>query len=144
MAAPWAPRASRRTRLLLAAFLWTGIGTGLLTAGVRWLLAAPSPTWLAALPLSLAAGWAKGRFLLGPRVDRNSQRLAQGDERRCVGGVFSWGSWGVALLMMTGGMLLRRSALPRPWLGLLYAAVGAALLTASARAWGRFRAQLSG
>jgi hypothetical protein len=129
------PRTSLRTRLLAAALLWSAIGTGLVVAGVRWLVGTHAVAWLAVLPLVLAAGWFKGRFLLAPRAAANAARIVAAGEPRCVGGVFSWRSWALALGMMAGGILLRHSTLPRPWLGLLYATVGVALLAASTGSW---------
>ena len=132
------PRTSLRTRLFLAALLWSAIGAGLLSAGLHWLWGAHAVRWLAVLPLAMAAGWFKGRFLLAPRAAANAARIVAAGEPRCVGGVFSWRSWALALGMMAGGMLLRHSALPRPWLGVLYATVGAALLVASLGGWARW------
>ena len=143
----WAPRASRGTRLFLAAIAWSAIGVGLLTAGLHWILAAPRPAWLLGLPLALALGWGKGRYLLRARARENARRIVEGPPMRCLGGVFPWSGWGIAVIMMAGGMALRRSSIPRPWLGLLYSAIGAALLTASAGGWSgwlRFRRPAEG
>jgi hypothetical protein len=133
------PRASLRTRLFLAAVLWSAIGAGLLAAGLHWLLGAHAARWLAVLPLAMAAGWFKGRFLLAPRAAANAARIVAAGEPRCVGGVFSWRSWLLALGMMAGGAALRHSPIPRPWLGVFYATVGAALLVASLGGWARWR-----
>lgn len=133
----YAPRVSSRTRLLVAAVLWTAVGSGLLAAGLHWLAA--SPAWLASVPVAVAAGWLKGRYVLGPRAEANAQRIVAAPEPRCVGGAFSWGSWTLALGMMVGGAALRHSALPRALLGVLYTAVGAAMVVASARSWSHWR-----
>ena len=135
----YAPRASCRARLLVAALLWTGIGTGLAAAGLYWIFGARSAVWLAATPVAVLAGWLKGRFVLGPRAGANARRIVEAGDGRCLGGAFSWGSWGLALGMMIGGILLRRSPIPRPWLGLLYTAVGTGLLAASTASWTRWR-----
>jgi hypothetical protein len=136
----YAPRASCRARLLLAAVLWTGVGTGLALAGLFWIFDARSAPWLAATPVALLAGWVKGRFVLGPRAGANARRIVEAGDGRCLGGAFSWGSWGIALAMMIGGIFLRRSSIPRPWLGLLYTAVGTGLIAASTASWTRWRA----
>jgi hypothetical protein len=107
----------------------------LLAAGLHWLFAHTSPAWKAATPLALAAGWVKGYFVLRPRAAENARRILSSPDALCLGGAFSWGSWGIALAMMLMGALLRRSALPRTWLGLVYTTVGVALLTASAGSW---------
>jgi hypothetical protein len=133
------PRASLGTRLFAAALLWSAIGAGLLAAGLHWLVGAHAAHWLAVLPLAVAAGWLKGRFLLAPRAMANAERIVAAGEPRCVGGVFSWRSWLLALGMMGGGAALRHSPIPRPWLGTLYATVGAALLVASLGGWARWR-----
>ena len=135
----WAPRSSRASRLLLASLIWTGIGAGLLAAATRWLVTAPSAGWLAAAPLAMGVGWAKGRFVLAPRAEANARRIEASGDGRCLGGVFSWASWVLAAGMMAGGWALRHSAVPRPWLGLLYGAAGTALLAASAGSWRRWR-----
>ena len=133
------PRASRRARLLLAALAWTGIGGALLAAGCHWTLSAPSRWWLAGLPVALGLGYAKGHFLLAPRAAANARRIVASGERRCVAGFFGWGSYTLAACMMIGGFALRHSPVPRPWLGFLYAAVGVALLAASAESWVQWR-----
>jgi MFS family permease len=133
-----APRASRRTRLLVAALVWTGIGIGLLAAGLRWTFLAPSAAWRAALPIALAVGWLKGRYVLAPRAAANASRILASAESRCIGGAFSWGAWLFAVGMMLLGITLRHSLVPRPWLGLLYAAVGTALVVAGAGGWRRW------
>ncbi len=132
------PRASLSTRLLLAALLWSSIGVGLMAAGLHWLVGAHATRWLAVLPLAMAVGWFKGRYLLAPRAAANAERIVAAGEPRCVGGVFSWRSWALALGMMAGGALLRHSPLPRHWLGALYSTVGAALFVASFGSWARW------
>ena len=134
------PNASRRTRLLLAALVWSGAGLGLLTAGARWVCSA-GPQWVAgSLALAAAVGWAKGRFVLAPRAEANARRIAAGPESAAVSTVFPLASWGLVAVMMAAGALLRRSALPRLWLGVVYAAIGVALLAGSAPGWRRWRA----
>ena len=136
------PRASRRVRLAVAAFMWSGIGVGLLAAGLHWLVAAGSKGWLVAIPFAVAAGWMKGRFLLMPRAAANAARIVALDDARCLGGAFSWPSWLLAAGMMVGGATLRHSSLPRPWLGCLYTTVGTALLASGWGSWLHWRAFL--
>lgn len=129
------PLASRRTRLLLAALVWSGVGTGLLAAGLHWLLAASPRFASAGLASALAVGVAKGRLVLARRAEANARRIEGTPEHGAVLGFFAPSAWGLAAGMMAAGALLRRSALPRPWLGILYAAIGVALLSASVPAW---------
>jgi len=135
--------ASRRTRLLLAALAWTLVGAGLLTTGVVWLSAARPARLALALGSAVVVGWIKGRYVLAPRAAANACRIEGSAERAPVLGFFAPSAWGLVVLMMGAGALLRRSALPRPWLGTLYAAIGVALLSASGAAWRHWRQQTS-
>ena len=133
------PASSVRTRLGLAAATWSAVGAGLLAAGLFWLSAAGTPRFLALLALALLLGWLKARFVLEPRAAANARRIAAAGDGRCLGGFFSWGSWAFVAGMIVLGATLRRTALPRIWLGLLYGAVGVALLAASRVAWAEWR-----
>ena len=58
----------------------------------------------------------------------------------CFFGLFAWSSWVFIIVMMGGGMLLRHSPLVDSWwgrtfLGILYVAVGTALLIADVVFW---------
>ncbi len=82
-----------------------------------------------------ALGLAKGRWLITPVARRNIRRLVESGDDRCLGGFLSWKSWLFVVVMMALGAGLRRSALPRPVLGVLYGAIGVALLTGSFPFW---------
>ena len=56
-------------------------------------------------------------------------------DHRCVGGFFSWRTWIAVVVMMGAGWLLRHAGLPPGVLGVIYLAIGAALLIASSLLW---------
>ena len=131
--------ASRRTRLLLAALVWSVVGTALFVTGVHWVLL--SPIWWD-LPMGLVAlgvGWAKGRYVLSRSAERNARRIEASEHRRFIGAAFSIGMWLMAVSMMVLGAVLRRSSMPRFWLGLVYVAVGTALVMGSRVTWAYWR-----
>jgi hypothetical protein len=130
------PAASARTQLLLAALLWTVVGAMLLFFGVRWSILAEIPyVWLL-LALAITAGVFKALFILERTARRTIDRIRERGDGRCIGGFLSIRTWLFVGLMMLTGYLLRHSALPRAIVGLIYAAVGTALLVASRRLWG--------
>lgn len=129
------PSSASRTRLLLAACMWTAVGAGLFVAGAHWLISAGA-TWAATGALAaLVIGTVKGHLVLRRRARANAERIVAAGEARCVGGVFNWTMWLLALFMMGLGIALRRSSLPRPWLGVIYLTIGVAMLSGSAAAW---------
>jgi len=85
------------------------------------------------------AGTGRRGFLLARGAEANARRILAAGDGRFIGSVFSVGSWALVVMMMFLGSRLRDSSLPRPWLGLIYTAVGVALVRASVVSWGHWR-----
>ena len=137
----WKPRAAGRTQLLLAAGLWSLVGTALVLAGARWALRASGPRAGTLLVLlGAAAGLLKGRFVLDRAAARIASRIEARGDGRCAGGFLSARSWLLVALMAGAGRLLRGGLLPEAAVGTLYVAIGTGLLFSSRIAWARRRA----
>jgi len=124
---------------MLVGLMWTVVGVTLVGLGGRWLWQSPIPAapWLAAL--ALAIGAFKARFVLDRAARRIVDRIRERGDGRCLGGFLSLRSWALVAAMAGGGRLLRGSHLARGLLGVLYIAVGTALLLSSRVAWGAWR-----
>jgi hypothetical protein len=133
------PAASIRSRLLVAALIWTVVGAGLFVAGANWAVVGQGGRGWAGMGLALLAGWFKGRYLLSGRAAANARRIVAAGEGKCLGGVFDGSAWLLVLAMIGLGFVLRHSAVPRPWIGLIYVAVGTALMLASLGTWRHWR-----
>jgi len=133
------PGVGSRARLLLAGLIWSLVGAGISVAGLRWMLTARWTWWLPGTAVALLLGLAKGHLFLVPNARANAERILAAGEHRCIGGTVTWPAWGLVAIMILAGVLLRHSALPRPWLGLAYLAVGSALLRGSLVTWGYWR-----
>ena len=131
------PAASIRSRLLVAASIWTLVGAGLLAAGSRWTVVDQGVRGWAGLAVALLLGWLKGRYILTGRAAANARRIMAAGEDRCLGGVFDGSAWLFVVAMIGTGYLLRHSGVPRPWIGVIYAAVGSGLILASIGTWRR-------
>ncbi len=129
----WKPAVGVRTQLTAASLLWTCVGFGLGAAGLAWCLADGRP-WLL-VPLGVAAGLAKAWFVIRPAAHRNASRIIERGDGQCLGGFLSWRSWAFAAGMMLLGSALRHSPMPRSVLGVLYVAIGAALLAGALPLW---------
>ena len=137
------PAAKARTHLLLAALLWSAVGTGLLIVGYRWVVGGSLPYSGPLLGAAVVAGLLKAHFALRRAAARTTARIESRGDGRCIGGFLSLPTWGFVLLMMLLGYWLRHGLLPRAIVGLIYVAVGVALASASRqlwRAWYRHRA----
>lgn len=131
----WKPAAGVRTHLYSAALLWTVVGLGLSAAGIAWCFGSDLPWALVLAGVGVAAGLVKGRYVLRTMAERNAARIIVRGDGRCLGGFLSLKTWLLVVLMMTSGIILRRSAVPRPVLGVLYSAVGTALLVGCVTLW---------
>jgi hypothetical protein len=131
------PRASRRSHLLAAAILWTAVGAALFLAGTIWMSSAGPGRALPAVGVAILLGWIKARYVLNRAAVRIVQRIEDRGDDRCLGGFLSWKSWLLVMAMMVLGRLLRRSPLPLLFRGLIYAAIGAALVLAGTTIWRR-------
>lgn len=129
------PAASARVHLLLAALMWTVVGALLLFFGVRWVLTSQTAhaAWL--LAVAAAAGVLKAELVLRRAARRTIERIRARGDGRCVGGFLSWQTWAFVGVMAAAGRLLRGGPAPRIIVGVIYAAVGTALLLSVRRLW---------
>ncbi|MBD3867324.1 MAG: hypothetical protein IFK94_04280 [Acidobacteria bacterium] len=136
--------ASRSSRLLVAALVWTLVGLGLLIAGGRFAVASGWKPGVAAVLAGLILGALKGRFLLAKIARENASRIESGPATSWIGASFSLSSWGIAGFFMILGMVVRRSGLPVSLIGFVYIAAGFGLFIASCSGWRAWRRFTSG
>jgi hypothetical protein len=129
------PGGSRQVRLFLAAAAWTAVGLGLLIAGTWWSLWSDSSLHPILLVAAAAVGLTKAFIILKHTANRVIGRIQASGDDRCIGGFFSWQTWILVVIMITAGTLLRRSDISRGVVGLVYVAIGIALLAASTLPW---------
>ncbi len=136
------PTASSRTQLWLAGVTWGSVGVALLSVGTYWLLrGADDKNIFLMIIIAACLGLAKTLLVLDRASNGLVERIQLRGEGRCVGGFFSLRLWAIVAVMMLMGRLLRSTSIPRPVLGVIYAAVGVGLLISSRiiwRAWKSF------
>ena len=132
------PAARVPTQLVMAWMMWFVVGSALTGFGAMWLWeAAPNRApWFAAAAIAL--GVVKSRFVLDTAARRVVERIETRGDGRCLGGFLSLRTWGLVLLMMVAGRLVRGS-LARGIVGPLYITVGIALCLASRISWRAWR-----
>lgn len=132
------PTASVPTHLMMAWVMWVAVGLALVGFGWRWLWSAAPVVapWIAVG--AILGGAIKSRFVLD-RVARGVvARIRSRGDGRCLGGFLSLRTWGLVILMMVAGHLLRGS-LAQGIVAPLYIAVGAALCFSSRFSWRAWR-----
>ena len=76
-------------------------------------------------------------------VDKNLGRILPSDEKKCVFSFMPWKSYLVIPVMITLGIVLRHSAIPKHYLAIVYIAIGLALTLSSVRYMRYFFKELS-
>jgi hypothetical protein len=128
------PVASSRLQLLLAALIWSTVGSGLICVGTYWVVRS-SGHIIGFLAISLFLGLGKSLLILDRVSKRIVKRIELRGEGRCLASFYSLRIWAIVIIMMLLGRILRGAGISYSLLGLIYAAVGTALLMSSRFIW---------
>jgi len=125
---------THKTHLKIAFSLWAIVGTGLLSAGGILLTMGQegfnTGTWLG-LAVALILGYFKGKFMLTKIGRKNINRIFNLPEASPLYSTFSPRSWILILLMIAIGRTIRFLGASPTIVGVIYVAVGLALLIGS-------------
>ena len=126
------PGVSIRTHLLLGGLIWTVVGFFLLTNGFV-LVSLENHFWYGLI--GLLFGSAKTFFILDRVARKNIKRIKEFEDKACFGSVYSLKTWSMVAGMIILGRFLRTTVLPGEIIGLIYTAVGWALMISSRLMW---------
>jgi hypothetical protein len=127
------PSVDKRVLVLLAGLMWCGVGIMLVRFAVTWL----SPMGFRSAGIFYASGFLAAmpihHFGFLKIADKNLNRLLPLTEKRCVFSFMTWKSYIIVLVMVSMGIALRHSALPKKYLSILYNGIGLALFLSGIR-----------
>lgn len=126
------PAVPKKLLLVLAGVMWCGVGIMLTAMAVHWLYIFPGNPWFFAIPGFLAA-MIIHHFGFLKIVDKNLGRIERLPGKPCVFSFISWKSYLIIIIMVSMGILLRHSPLPKQYLSILYLGIGLALFLSSIR-----------
>lgn len=127
------PAVDKRVLLFLAGFMWVGVGAMLLFLSYSWLDAFHLHGSFVFEAIGVAAALVIHHFGFLKIVDKNLGRILPMEGKRCVFSFLSWKSYIMVAIMIALGVLLRHSPIPKPYLSVLYTAIGLALVLSSIR-----------
>jgi hypothetical protein len=139
MIAKFNPAISKNWLLILAGIMWTGAGIMLCIYAITWLAVQPSIANLLLGLLGIGISIAANRFEFTNLAIKNIERILILPENASFFAFQSLKGYLIIVVMITGGILLRHSAIPKPYLAVAYAAIGGALFLASFQYYARFR-----
>ncbi len=131
------PALPRPWLMALAGLMWTGVGVMLCRYAFVWLANPPSWPWAGLGLTGILAAAPIYRLGFGKLARRNIERIQQLSDRACLFSFLAWKSYAIVAVMITGGVLLRHSAIPKQYLAIVYAAIGGGLFLSSFVYYGR-------
>ena len=125
------PAVPKRWLLLLAGLMWTGVGVLLLSFAVTWWAKELTIVSIILGLLGISISILANRMRFSHLAVKNINRINNLNDRACVFSFQAWTGYLIIAVMMSGGIFLRNSVVPKPYLAVIYAAIGGALLQAS-------------
>jgi hypothetical protein len=107
--------------------MWCGVGIMLSLMAYRWLSGYSGKGWLFALS-GLAFALIMRRYSFLKVAEKNLDRIAELPTRPCIFSFISWRSWLLVAFMITLGITLRHSPVPKEYLAVIYLGIGLGLL----------------
>lgn len=127
------PSVDKRVLVLLAGIMWCGVGIMLIRFAVTWL----TPLGISGAVVYYAAGFLVAmpihHFGFLRIADRNLNRLLPLTDKKCLFSFMTWRSYIIVLIMVSMGIALRHSAIPKRYLSVLYNGIGLALFLSGIR-----------
>ena len=137
------PAVPRHFLYAAAGMLWTLAGVVLCIRGEVWLEVFPVGTEFALEAISIGIAVVGYLFLFTKVVQKNIDRISRLPERACLFAFTAWYGYLMIASMMTVGITLRSTALPKYLLSVPYTAMGLILLIGSLAFYRRFLAALA-
>jgi ABC-type nickel/cobalt efflux system permease component RcnA len=127
------PSVDKTILVLLAGIMWCGVGIMLISFAVSWLSVCTGREQVLFYSIGFLAAMPIHHFGFLRIADKNLNRLLPLTEKRCFFSFMTWRSYLIVLVMVSMGIALRHSAIPKRYLSGLYNGVGLALFLSGIR-----------
>lgn len=135
------PTVDKKYLILLAGAMWCGVGVMLVGFAVSWLSYYSGREEVVFFVAGFIAALPIHHFGFLKIADKNINRLMPLTEKKCVFSFITWKSYLIILIMVSMGIALRRSSIPKNYLSILYNGIGLGLFLSGLRYF-RFFARL--
>jgi len=131
------PAVSKYLLMALAGLMWSAVGIMLCRMSYTWLRAVPIRWALSLGSLGLISALAAYRFGFSKIALKNIFRLCLLPDKTCIFAFQAWKSYLIIIFMISLGLTLRHSPLPKHFLAVIYEIIGGALFFSSFHFYGR-------
>ncbi|NOX96632.1 MAG: hypothetical protein GXO98_00915 [Nitrospirae bacterium] len=119
--------------LFLAGIVWIFVGIILLFLAFSWLSTASNLNIYLFASAGVILALLTHHFGFLKITDKNSKRILLMNEKRGLFAFITWKSYLIIAVMITLGIVLRHSAIPKQYLAILYIGIGLGLILSSVR-----------
>lgn len=127
------PLVDKRILVLLAGIMWCGVGIMLVHYAILWLIPLKSSERVVFYTAGFLTAMPIHHFGFLKIADKNLNRLLPLTKKRCLFSFMTWKSYIIVLVMVSMGIALRHSSLPKQYLSILYNGIGLALFLSGIR-----------
>ena len=127
------PMVDKKILILLSGLMWVGVGVMLISYAVSWLSLCSGREQLFFYAVGFLAAMPIHHFGFLKIADKNINRLLDLTEKKCVFSFMTWRSYIIVLIMVSMGLALRHSSLPKQYLSILYDGIGLGLFLSGIR-----------
>jgi hypothetical protein len=127
------PAVDKKILVLLAGTMWCGIGILLMSYAVYWLSSFSGKMQLFYGFAGFVTAMPIHHFGFLKIADKNLSRLLPITEKKCLFSFMTWKSYLIVPVMVSMGIFLRHSSIPKQFLSIIYNGIGLGLFLSGFR-----------
>jgi hypothetical protein len=127
------PVVDKKVLILMAGLMWCGVGVMLMRYALSWLIVCTIRERVLFYSLGFLAAMPIHHFGFLKIADKNINRILPLNEKKSPFSFMTIRSYLIVLVMVSMGIALRHSAIPKKYLSLLYNGIGLALFLSGIR-----------
>ncbi len=127
------PAVDKKYLILLAGIMWCGVGVMLIIFAVKWLADYQGKETAVFYAAGFLAAMPIHHFGFIKLADKNLKRLLPLREKKCLFSFITWKSYLIIIVMISLGIVLRHSSIPKQYLSILYNGIGLGLFLSGIR-----------
>lgn len=127
------PAVEKTFLLFLSGIMWFCVGIMLNSFAIHWLIAYKSKDSYIFAGIGFIAALFIHHFGFLKLADKNLGRISFMKDKPCIFSFMTWKSYLIVAVMVTMGITLRHSSIPKQYLSVIYIGIGLALLLSSIR-----------
>jgi hypothetical protein len=127
------PAVDKKILVFMAGLMWCGVGVMLISYSVSWLSSFPGKSKLLCGIAGFLVAMPIHHFGFLKLADKNLARLMPMTEKKCLFSFMTWKSYLIVPVMVSMGIFLRNSRIPKEYLSIIYTGIGFGLFLSGIR-----------